>query len=154
LGRGVNLIPADGELDGTTLKVYVVLAKQDRSLGPREVTRLANLSSPSVAYRQLQKLEELGLVEKDRYGEYAVKNRHSVKGYFWVGDRLFSRLVFYSFFFLGILSVEILIAGARLVVGEKMSYDFVLLITVTAISMVLFLLEGTLSARFKTRNNS
>lgn len=145
---------AEEELDGTTLKVYVVLAKQDKSLGPREVTRLANLSSPSVAYRQLQKLEELGLVERDRYGEYAVKLRQSVKGHFWVGGRLFSRLVFYSFFFLGILSVEILIAGARFLVGEKMSYDFILLITVTATSMILFLIEGYLSARFKARKNA
>jgi len=146
-------MPADEELDGTTLKVYVVLAKQDKPLGPREVTRLANLSSSSVAYRQLQKLEELGLLEKNRYGEYAVKQRQSVKGHFWVGGRLFSHLVFYSFFFLGILSVEILIAGARLLVGEKMSYDFALLIIVTAASMVLFLLEGTLSARFKIGKN-
>jgi len=129
------------------LKVYAFLAKQDKPLGPRELTRLANLSSPSVAYRQLQKLEELDLVEKDPYGEYAVKHRQRVKGHFWVGGRLFSRLVFYSFFFIGILSVEILIANARFLIGEKMSYDFLLLIIVTATSIALFLIEGTLSAR-------
>ena len=142
-------MPADEELNGTTLKVYVVVAKQDKPLGPREVTRLANLSSSSMAYRQLQKLEDLDLLEKNRYGEYSVKQRHSVKGHFWVGGRLFSHMVFYSFFFLGILSVEILIAGARLLIGENMSYDFALLIIVTAASIVLFLFEGTSSASSK-----
>jgi hypothetical protein len=146
-------MPSDEELDGTTLRVYVVLAKQDRPLGPREVTRLADLSSPSVAYRQLQRLEELDLVEKDIYGEYLIKQRQSVKGHLWVGGRLFSRLVFYSFFFAGILSIESLIAVARFLVGEKIQYEFVLLIIVTVTSMVLFLIEGTILGRFKTRKH-
>ena len=67
------MLGADQELDGTTLRVYVALVNQDKPVGPRELTRLANLSSPSVAYRQLQKLEELGLVEKTPYGDYTVK---------------------------------------------------------------------------------
>jgi Fe2+ or Zn2+ uptake regulation protein len=57
---------SDGqELDGIALRIYVALANADKPLGPREITRLVNLSSPSVAYRNLQKLEELGLIEKD-----------------------------------------------------------------------------------------
>ena len=141
---------ADQELDGTTLRVYVALANQDKPVGPRELTRLANLSSPSVAYRQLQRLEELGLVEKDAFGGYTVKQRQSVKGYFWVGGRLFPRLVFYAFFFIGILSVEVVIAAARLLIGEPLQYDFILLLTVTATATALFLIEGAFSA--KTQN--
>ncbi len=138
---------ADQELDGTILRVYVALVNQDKPLGPRELTRLANLSSPSVAYRQLQKLEEFGLVEKTQYGDYAVKQRQNVRGYFWVGGRLLPRLVFYSFFFIGILSIEIVIAAARLWIGEPLQYDFVLLIVVTAISIAIFVTEGILSAK-------
>lgn len=84
------------ELDGIALKIYVALANADKPLGPREITRLVNLSSPSVAYRNLQKLEELRLIEKDAFGEYVVKQRQSVKGHFWVGDRLFARPIFYA----------------------------------------------------------
>jgi DNA-binding transcriptional ArsR family regulator len=140
-------VPADEELEGTTLRVYVALVNENKPLGPRELTRIANLSSPSVAYRQLQKLEELGLVEKTNYGDYVVKQRQKVKGYFLVGGRLFPRFVFYSFFFAGILSVEVVIAVARYWIGQVLQYDFAMLIFVTVIAMILFLVEGALSAR-------
>ncbi|MCW4010521.1 MAG: helix-turn-helix domain-containing protein [Candidatus Bathyarchaeota archaeon] len=142
---------SDQELDGTTLRIYVALANSDKPLGPREVTRLAQLSSPSVAYRNLQKLEELGLVEKDAFGEYTIKQKQRVKGHLWVGSRLFPRLLFYAFFFIGILSVETIIAGLRLLESEPLQYDFILLIVVTATSTVLFLLEGILSNRFERK---
>jgi len=144
-------VPADEEIEGTTLRVYVILVKQDKPLGPREIMRLGNLSSPSVAYRQLQKLEDLGLVEKDQFGEYTIKQRQSVKGHFWIGRKLFPRLVFYSFFFLGILSVETVIAITRLWVGEPLQYEYVLLLSVTATAVALFLLEGILSSRFENK---
>jgi hypothetical protein len=67
-----------------------------------------------------------------------------VKGHFWVGGRLFPRPFFYAFFFIGILSVEAVIATMRLINGEQFPYDFTLLIIVTATAMALFLLEGTL----------
>ena len=134
----------DQELDGNTLRIYVALANADKPLGPREITRIVHLSSPSVAYRNLQKLEELGLIEKDGFGEYTVRHRQSVKGHFWVGSRLFPRPIFYAFFFIGILSVEAIIATMRIMNGEPFPYDFILLIIVTATATVLFLLEGIL----------
>jgi hypothetical protein len=108
----------DQELDGNTLKIYVALANADKPLGPREITRIAHLSSPSVAYRNLQKLEELELIEKDAFGGYTVKQKQKVKGHFWVGGRLFPRPFFYAFFFIGILSVEVVIAAMRLINGN------------------------------------
>lgn len=137
----------DQDLDGTTLRIYVALVNEGKPLGPRELTRIANLSSPSVAYRNLQKLEELDLVQKDAFGEYTVKQRQSVKGHFWVGGRLFPRLMFYSFFFIGMFSVELVLAALRLLNGEVLAYDFVLLLIVTGVSLTLFLLEGTLSGK-------
>ena len=139
------------ELDGIALRIYVALANADRPIGPREITRLVNLSSPSVAYRNLQKLEEFGLIEKDAFGEYVVKQRQRVKGHLWVGDRLFARPLFYAFFFIGILSVEVSIAIMKLINKGMFSYDFILLIVVTVISTGLFLLEGTLSKMFVTK---
>lgn len=135
----------DQELDGNTLRIYVALANADKPLGPRELTRVVNLSSPSVAYRNLQKLEELELIERDAFGGYTVKQKQKVKGHFWVGGRLFPRPFFYAFFFIGILSVEVVIAAMRLINGDPFPYDFILLIVVTATATVLFLLEGTLS---------
>lgn len=135
----------DEDLQGTALKMYVILVNANKPLGPRELTRLANLSSPSVAYRNLQKLEGLGLIEKDSFGEYTVKQRQSVKGHFWVGGKLYPRMVFYTFFFTGILIIEAIIAVAKQLVNEAFSQDFVLLIIVTTIATALFLLEGALS---------
>ncbi|HLC01162.1 MAG TPA: helix-turn-helix domain-containing protein [Candidatus Bathyarchaeia archaeon] len=140
-------MPVDEELEGTTLKVYVTLVNENKPLGPRELARVASLSSPSVAYRQLQKLEELGLVEKTNYGDYVVKQRQMVKGYFLVGGKLFPRFVFYSFFFAGILSVEVVIAAATYSIGQALEYDFAMLVFVTVIAMILFLVEGALSTR-------
>jgi hypothetical protein len=144
-------VSGDQELDGNTLRIYVALANADKPLGPREITRIVHLSSPSVAYRNLQKLEELGLVEKDAFGEYTVMQRQKVKGHFWVGGRLFPRPLFYAFFFIGILSVEAVIAIIRLINGEQFPYDFILLIIVTATSTVLFLLEWILPKMFERK---
>ena len=102
-----------------------------------------------MAYRNLQKLEELGLIEKDAFGEYIVKQRQWVKGHLWVGDRLFARPLFYAFFFIGLLSVEFSIATMKLINNSQFSYDFILLIVVTSISTVLFLLEGAFSKIFQ-----
>ncbi len=38
-----------------------------------------NLSSPSVAYRHLQKLDDLGYLQKNDYGEYIAKNKAHIK---------------------------------------------------------------------------
>ncbi len=59
--------------------------------------------------------------------------------------------MFYAFFFVGILSVEAVIAATRVVENEPLQYDFILLIAVTAISAGLFLIEGTLSTTFRKR---
>ena len=132
----------DEELEGTTLKVYVYVVKEGTPIGPRDVMRGVNLSSPSVAYRHLQKLENLGLLEKDTYGRYVVKEKASIKGHFWIGRSLVSRLIFYSFFFIGTLSVEITIIAIRFYVQEPLQTEFIFLTFITVVAMVLFLSEG------------
>ena len=137
-------MPSDEELEGTTLRVYLALMKENKPVGPRDIMRSVNLSSPSVAYRHLQKLEALGLIEKDGYGEYAIRQRQNIRGHVWIGRRLLPRLVFYSFFFMGILSVEVVIVAMRLLTKEPLQYDIVLLVLVTATAALLFLIEGIL----------
>ena len=139
------------ELEGTTLNVYAYLVKEGNPVGPREVMRAANLSSPSVAYWHLQKLEALGLLDKNKYGEYVVKERISVSGHLWIGRNLVPRLICYSFFFMGILGVEIgLIAIPFFLNRQAPALYLFYLITPTTIATVLFLGEGLILRR-KTR---
>jgi len=135
-------VSIDEELEGTTLKVYLYVVKENKPVGPRDVMRGANLSSPSVAYRHLQKLETIGLLQKDAYGEYIVKEKANIKGHLWIGRSLVPRLMFYSFFFTGILSAEITIVAIRSFAREPLQTEFIFLMFITMAATVLFLCEG------------
>ncbi|MBI3859038.1 MAG: hypothetical protein HY296_02190 [Thaumarchaeota archaeon] len=60
------------ELRGKTLKVYLHLLRYGRAAGVREVQKELGFSSPSVAFHHLDKLVNLGLVEKDQYERYVL----------------------------------------------------------------------------------
>jgi len=61
---------AESNLRGNTLRVYwVLLQSLGSSIGPREIQRKLGFSSPALAVYHLDKLVELGLVEKVS-GEY------------------------------------------------------------------------------------
>src|SRR6202142_566273 len=94
------------ELEGNTLNVYAYIVHAAKPVGTRDVTRGAGLSSTSVAHRHLQKLEDYGLIEKNDYGDYILKEKTSVKGHVWIGRNLVPRLMFYSFFFMGAFGAE------------------------------------------------
>ncbi len=131
------------DLEGTTLNVYAYVVKEGKSVGPREVMRATNLTSPSVAHWHLQKLETLGLLSKTVYGEYTVKEKVNVSGHLWIGRTLVPRLIFYAFFFMGILLVEAaLVAYPLITQGVFPDLYFYYLISPTAIATVLFLAEG------------
>ena len=131
------------ELEGTTLNVYAFVVKEGKPVGPREVMRGANLSSPSTAYRQLQKLESFGLIEKNVYGSYVVKEKTSISGHVWVGKNLVPRLICYSLFFFGILAVEVAVLIAQFFLQDRTPSIAVLyLVPITAVSAGLFLTEG------------
>ncbi len=133
---------ANDELEGNTLNVYAYIAKEGKPVGTRDVTRGANLSSPSVAHRHLQKLEALGLIEKNAYGDYMLKEKVDVNGYVWVGRTLVPRLMFYSFFFMGAFGAEITAIVLFFVFGLVMETSFLFLTGMTALAMVLFLTEA------------
>ena len=105
---------ANDELEGNTLNVYAYIVHVAKPVGTRDVTRGANLSSTSVAFRHLQKLEDMGLIEKNRYGDYILKEKTNINGHVWVGKNLVPRLMFYSFFFLGAFAAEITINNVKL----------------------------------------
>lgn len=132
-----------GGLQGVTLKVYLYVVKKNAAVGPREVMRGANLSSPSVAYRHLQKLETMGLLTKDDYGNYVVKEKVAVRGYVWVGRILVPNPLLYSIIFLGILITEFVVLAIHFSVETQEFKTFFLLLTlITAAALILFTIEG------------
>lgn len=130
------------ELNPTLFNTYVFLVKVGKPVGPRDLMREANLSSPSVAYRNLQKLTDLGLVVKDEYGNYIVKKKIGMKGYVWVGKTLMPSFAIFGFIFVGILIAEIGILIPHLLLGSPIQESFWLLTVVTVVSAVIFLAEA------------
>jgi hypothetical protein len=145
---GFVLAETEEELNATTFQTYVYLVKVGKPVGPRDVMRGANLSSPSVAYRNLQKLMDLGLVIKDAYGNYVVKEKTGMKGYVWIGKTLVPSFAVFGFIFVGVLIAEIVVLVPHLLLGASVQGAFWLLILVTVVSAVIFLVE---TVRFRKR---
>ena len=139
---------ANDELEGNTLTVYAYIVHEAKPVGTRDVTRGANLSSTSVAFRHLQKLEEMGLIERNSYGDYILKEKTNINGHVWVGRNLVPRLMFYSFFFLGAFAAEIaIVLLGTLIKGVVIQVSFFFLTGMTGVAMVLFLIEGLVLQR-------
>jgi hypothetical protein len=143
------------EPEGTTLNVYSYVVKQGKPVGPREVMRGANLSSPSLAYWHLQKLENTGLLQKNETGEYLVKEKASISGHIWIGRNLVPRLMCYSLFFLSILVIETIIISVQFFSTEQtLNIALLYLLATNTVAFVLFLGEGLLLRRKgKTEKN-
>ena len=136
-------VESDKKLSGITLQVYLYVVRKNRPVGPRDVMKGLNLSSPSVSYRHLQKLEDLDYLKNNRYGEYIIGDRAKVDGYLWLGHRLIPKMVLYSFIFMIILVVEILVLVVHYSVEDYSFKVFFLLLTlITGFAMIVFLFEG------------
>jgi hypothetical protein len=140
--------PSSEELEGLTLKVYLHAVKKGKPVGPRDVMKEANLSSPSVAYRHLQKLEDMGYLKKNQYGEYTVKSKAKISGLVWLGRRLIPKMYVYSVIFLAVLIVEFaILAGHWAVEKYEFKVFFVLLTVITGSALAVFCVEGYLQSR-------
>ena len=138
------------ELEGITLNVYLHVVKKGKPVGPRDVMKGANLSSPSVAYRHLQKLEDLGYLQKNDYGEYIVKSKAQVRGYVWLGRLLVPKMLVYSLLFLVILIVELFMLFIHFSAEtDEFKVFFLLLTLITGLALGVFTVEGLLQNRRK-----
>jgi hypothetical protein len=136
------------KLEGLTLTVYLYAAKKGKPVGPRDVMKSTNLSSPSVAYRHLQKLEDTGYLQKNEYGEYTLKRRADIGGMVWVGKRLLSKMSLYSSVFFAILIVEITILLIHFSVETfEFKVFFLLLTLITGLALAVFSAESFLQSR-------
>jgi hypothetical protein len=133
--------------------VYWYVVKAGKPVGPRDAMKGVQLSSPSVAYRHLQKLEDMGLLQKNEYGEYIVKQKINIRGYIWIGRRLASKMLIYALIFTSVLALELFVLGWHWTVeDDKFKIFFALLITITVAAMGLFLFEAFMQRRRLTRN--
>jgi hypothetical protein len=112
--------------------------------------RGASLSSPSVAYRNLQRLTDLGIVDKDHYGNYYVKTKVGLRGYVWVGRTLLPRFVIFGIIFIGVIIAELSVLVPHLLLGSPIQESFWLLTVVTIVAAAIFLLEGL---RFRKKSH-
>ena len=136
------------ELEGITLSVYLYVVKKGKPVGPRDAVKGAHLSSPSVAYRHLEKLEELGYLRKNEYGEYVTKGKPHISGYVWMGKRMMPKRLVYSLIFMSILIVELVILAIHYSVeNDAFKIFFLLLTLITGSAMAVFIAEGLLQRR-------
>jgi hypothetical protein len=112
--RGPDLAFLESELKGKTLLVYWYLLQQPtHTVGVREVQRSLNFSSPSIAVHHLQKLENLGLIEKKSTGEYVLEEEVKVgilRFFIRMGSFLVPRYLFYSVLFTTMLATYLIVS--------------------------------------------
>ena len=99
-GSGSKL-SKESKIHGTTLRIYWYLFKNPSAVGVRETQRALSLSSPSIALYHLEKLRELGVVDKDSAGEYSLREQvqvGSLKSFLKVGRVILPRYLFYAIF--------------------------------------------------------
>ncbi|MFW9778142.1 MAG: winged helix-turn-helix domain-containing protein [Candidatus Heimdallarchaeota archaeon] len=88
-------------IKGTTLDVYFFLLRKKAAAGVREIQRALGLSSPSVSAYHLDKLETLGVVRKNRFGNYEISKKIDIatlNQFILVGNFALPRFLFYAVF--------------------------------------------------------
>ena len=104
-------------LRGKTLTVYLYLLKHGKAIGVREIQKALGFSSPSVAFHHLDKLVELGVVEKDEYERYVLAKKVDVgilHSFVSIGGLTLPRLGFYAAFFTTIAAAYVLLDKSSL----------------------------------------
>jgi DNA-binding transcriptional ArsR family regulator len=102
---------AEAQVRGTTLRVYWNVFKSEDSVGVREIQRACGLASPSTALHHLEKLRELGVVQKDEFGQYRLVEQVKVgtlRLFLKFGKLVLPRYLFYAVFFSASLVLYIL----------------------------------------------
>jgi LexA DNA binding domain len=102
----------DYELRGKTLQVYLYLLKYGKAAGVREIQKELGFSSPSVAFHHLDKLLNLGVVEKDQYERYVLAKKVDagiLHSFVSIAGLTLPRLGFYAAFFTTIAAAYLVV---------------------------------------------
>jgi hypothetical protein len=96
--QGINY---ESAIKGTTLDVYFYLLRKKSSAGVREIQRKLCLSSPSVSSYHLEKLVDLEVIKKNRFGSYEIAKKIDIgalSNFMMIGNYTFPRFIFYAVF--------------------------------------------------------
>ncbi|MHA1993674.1 MAG: winged helix-turn-helix domain-containing protein [Candidatus Hodarchaeales archaeon] len=96
--RSINYETA---IKGTTLDVYFYLLRKKEAAGVREIQRGLGLSSPSVSSYHLEKLESLGVIRKNRFGNFEIAKKVDIGAlnqFILVRNYTLPRFLFYAVF--------------------------------------------------------
>jgi predicted transcriptional regulator len=88
-------------IKGTTLDVYFYLLRKKEPAGVREIQRSLGLSSPSVSSYHLDKLENLEVIRKNRFGNFEISKKIDIGAlnqFIMVGNFTLPRFLFYAIF--------------------------------------------------------
>jgi hypothetical protein len=102
LAEGKDRERVEYELRGKTLQVYLYILRHGKAAGVREVQKALGFSSPSVAFHHLDKLINLGIIERDQYERYVLVKQVDVgilNSFINVAGLTLPRLGFYAAFF-------------------------------------------------------
>jgi DNA-binding Lrp family transcriptional regulator len=119
-------------LKGTTWKVYKYILENGPA-GIREIQKQLKLSTPSLAIYHLNKLEQEGIIKKDKNGYTAqkifLKNRVKIR------KMLIPRHFFYSLLIISALIVQLAIFKPHIITRD---YTFSLTIMATIAAICLY----------------
>lgn len=109
--RRSKSLPIVFQLGETTWKVFIVLLSLRRPIGPRELSKRLNLSSPSVGLYHLNKLTQHNLTSKTADGNYIVNpdaDLGFLENYLFFEHGAIPRITFYASFVTGLLIIYLL----------------------------------------------
>lgn len=109
--RRTKSLPIVFQLGETTWKVFMVLLSIRRPIGPRELSKRLNLSSPSVGLYHLNKLTGQNLTLKTTVGDYIVNpdaDLGFLENYLFFEHGAIPRMTFYASFVTGLLIIYLI----------------------------------------------
>lgn len=133
-------LKAFSELKGNTLLVYLCLVRNPAPTGVREVQRKLDFSSPTLAAYHLEKLENLGLIQKTSEGYVLTKEikigilSQVVK----FGSLILPRYIFYTVLFSTLLACYLAFAWLTDSIEFNIHSGFAILLGLTIISVMAY----------------
>ncbi|MEB3756558.1 MAG: LexA family transcriptional regulator [Desulfurococcales archaeon] len=104
---------------GTSLRVYLYLLQANRPMGIRELQRSMGFKSPTTARHHLERLVELGLVERKLNGYIALKPKGILGELFVHTGKVFPRSLFLSSFLVS-STIGCIFTGLCGIVGDAL----------------------------------
>jgi len=127
----MNADETEALLKGTTWRVYKYVLENEPA-GIRDIQRSLKLSTPSLVLYHLNKLEDAGIIKKEKEGYMAdqVFLRSRVR----LGKMLIPRHFFYSLFMVAVLIVQLLVFRPR-IISRSYAFSLIVMCIITGICL-------------------